>query len=624
MVETATFAIELEDDTSGAAEQAAQSLERLQERIDDDVKALREMQRAMRNLKGGTATSSAAFKELRDRITAKKTAVAAAQEQFIELGGTFGTARKKAREAAGGVGELGGDLARAGGQTRKFSGGLGELEGMLARTGGPLATMSSRISRLGALLSNPLTLVLALAAALVTFAAATGAAVAALFRYGVAQSDARRSEALRLEGLNTLRRAYGLTTASVEAMQAAIDRASDSTNLGRTVLAGYARQLSRAGLRGDALTDAVQAMGIAAMVQGDRGAARFRALAIQARLTGGSVRDLAEDYRRRLGPIARRQMLSLDNQTTRLRRNLERIFSGLRLESFLSGIAQVADLFSQSTASGRALKSIVEALFQPMLDQLGRLAPLARAFFQGMVIGALLLAIAFVRVRSALREAFGDSTLLKNTDLVRVALFAGAAAMFVFAAAVGIVAVALTGLVALVGATVAAFAVVVGLVPAAIVGLFMLGQAIGRTINDLREIDVGSLASAIVGGLVAGLTAGASRVQAAMRGLAQSATRSFRETLGIASPSRVFAELGGQIGEGVMVGVDRSAGGVDDAVNRLVDVPEGGAVGGTVSVTIGDVVVQAGQTDDPDALAEAVRDRLADLLSGLSIELGAT
>ena len=45
---SATFEINLEDGTSGAAEHASNALSRLRRSIDADTKALAEMQRAMR------------------------------------------------------------------------------------------------------------------------------------------------------------------------------------------------------------------------------------------------------------------------------------------------------------------------------------------------------------------------------------------------------------------------------------------------------------------------------------------------------------------------------------------------------------------------------------------------
>ena len=71
--------------------------------------------------------------------------------------------------------------------------------------------------------------------------------------------------------------------------------------------------------------------------------------------------------------------------------------------------------------------------------------------------------------------------------------------------------------------------------------------------------------------------------------------------------------------------MDAGAGGVEGSVAELVETPEGGATGGPVSISIGDINVNGAEVgDDPRALAEGIRDELANILEGVSIELGAT
>lgn len=602
MTVTATFAVELQDETSGAANAAASSLVKLKAKIDDDVKALREMQSAMRNLKGGTSTNVAAFRELRDRIAASKASIASAQSRFVELGGTFGKTAAQSVKLASAMGPA-------------------ELGAALGQSGGAVATFGGMLSRLGPLLTNPIVLIGALVGSLLALAAAGGVALVSLLRLAVVESDARRSEQLRLEGLNTLRRAYGRTTASVNEYMSALDRASDSTNVSRSTLEGFTRSLARTGLHGAALTDSVEAMGMAMMVQGPRGASRFHALAIQARLAGRSVADVAAAYRNRLGPIARRIMLSLPNQTERFHRSLSKIFSGLNTDKFLGALDTVLSLFSQSTSTGRALKAIVESIFQPLIDSTEVLGPIVKRFFQGMVIGALLVTIAFLKVRNALRDAFGGSDLLANVDGLQVALVAGVATFFLFAAAVGLAAIALGGLVVAMGLFISGML----LIPAAIAAAGLaIGVALGAIVDWFSSTDFSALASGMIAGLVSGLVRGRDAIVAAVRGLASAASDTFRETLGIHSPSRVFADFGSNISGGVSEGIDAGRPSVGDSVSGLVDVPTGGGLGGATTISIGDVNVQAGGTSNPRELAVAFRDELASLLEGVSIEMGAT
>ena len=597
---TATFSVSLEDDTSGAAIAAANSLQKLEQGIDQDVKALRQMQKAMKQLQGGTVVNIKAFRSLQSKIDSTKNAVAKNRQKFVELGGTFGSVAKK--------------TSRAAKSTEKYKAASSSAANTSAAFGGKLTGLATK-------LTSVIGLVTLVTAALAALVAATGGAIIALARYGIAQAGARRSEALRIEGLNTLRQAYGRSTASVQEYQAAIDRASDTTNVGRGALAGYARQLSRAGLRGTALAEAVEAMGIAAQVQGDRGAARFRALAINARLTGRSVSDLAEQYRNRLGPIAQRQMLSIDNQTARLRRNLNALFRGLRIEGFLSAISRVADLFSQSTASGRALKTLMETLLRPIIDCLEKSMPLARAFFEGMIIGALLLTIGFLKVRNALRDAFKGTDLLGNINAMDVALGAGIAVVGAFVLALA----AAAAVFAIIAAVVGAFLVVLLAIPAAAVAIGAALAVVAVVVHDFFEgLDFEELGRNMIAGLINGITSMAGRLTNVVSNLASRAADAFTSVLDMGSPSRVFAGFGRNIAQGVVQGVDAGGSAVDGAVSDLVTVPEGGGLGGATTVSIGDININAAETSDPRELAISFRDELASILEGVSIELGAT
>ncbi|MBZ0119437.1 MAG: hypothetical protein K8H88_20780, partial [Sandaracinaceae bacterium] len=329
----------------------------------------------MRNLKGASTPNVQAMKALQDRITATKQSVAQAQGKVLELGGGLGTLKRAGAGSSAGLKEL-----------------LSTAQGMP----GPLGGLASKLGAIRGLVAGGGAIaagVLAIAAALVALVAAAGAATVALLRYGIAQADARRSELLRLEGLTTIRRHYYLAAGNATAMQAAIDRVSASVALGRGELVGYTQQLYRMGLRGQALEDALQGMATVASVQGEEQARRFAGMAAGAARAGGSVRRLADLVERRLGGIAARQLLSLDVQAAKLRESFAAIFLGLRIEGFLEGLRTLTQLFSQNTATGRALKTIAEALLQPLIDDLTRLAPFARRFFQGMVIGALQLTI---------------------------------------------------------------------------------------------------------------------------------------------------------------------------------------------------------------------------------------
>lgn len=597
---TATYAIVLGDEVSGSAQAAAASLDELRNKINEDVKELRNMQRALRNLKAAKQGSSAAAKALKARIDEQKASIGKAQEQYIMLGGTFKD--KVVPEAA-----------RTGSAIKELTGALGEV-------GGPLGNLGNKISRFASLLTNPVVLVGALTVGILAMAGATVAVIGTLGRYAIAQSGARREEALRIEGLNTLNTWMGRVSASTSEMQAAIDRASDSTIVGRGQLQTYSRQLARMGIRGQQLTSALEAMAVAQQVQGDRGAARFRAQIANARATGRSVDAVAESYRRRLGPIARRQMLSLTNQSIRLRRSLERIFSGLRIESFLEQVGSITEMFSQSTSEGRALKAMVEAIFQPMIDSVTTLGPMVRAFFQGVVIGALILVITLQRVGNAISSAFGGTN-LNNAQLLEAATIAGAVA-------VGAMVIAFVGLAAVLGtvaATMATLTAMVFALPTAIATLVAAVTAGGAALAAfVSSIDFEQLGLDMLNGLARGINSGVSTVTDAVRGVASSAQETFRQALGIRSPSRVFAGFGAEIPRGIAMGIEDTAPVADRAVEDVAGPPPPSSRVGSTVVSFGDINVGDVGDRDPRDVATAIRDELASILEGVNIELGAS
>lgn len=83
----------------------------------------------------------------------------------------------------------------------------------------------------------------------------------------------------------------------------------------------------------------------------------------------------------------------------------------------------------------------------------------------------------------------------------------------------------------------------------------------------------------------------------------------FKEALGIHSPSTVFAGFGENIGEGVLIGVGRTQGRIDDRMSNLVTVPEV-ALGGTGGGGFGTSSLRSGSgggTSTLDDLIGAIR-----------------
>ena len=109
-----------------------------------------------------------------------------------------------------------------------------------------------------------------------------------------------------------------------------------------------------------------------------------------------------------------------------------------------------------------------------------------------------------------------------------------------------------------------------------------------------------------------------------MKNLGNGAVNSFRETLGIHSPSRVFAEQGRFVAAGAAQGIDEGAPSVQAAADRMAPVPSGKALGGgnTSTIQVGDIIINTAATD-AKGIAEELETHLARLLEGVALQMGA-
>ncbi len=588
----AQFTLLLEDKTSGAAERASDALAKLQQGIKRDTKALADMQSAMKRLKAGTNVNADALKELQAKIDKTKNSISDAQGKAIQLGGRFNLAERKAKSFA----ERMKDAADK----------AGKLPGPIGQAGGSLSVLMGKMSG-GTMVA------LGLAAALVAVGVAALGAVGSIARFGVESGNARRSQELHFEAISRMRRGLVGMRAGAGEVMTAIDQVAGSTATSREQVARFAEILQRGGVRGANLTTALRAASTKAAALGDESGEAFARMAVGASRAGTSINRLADDVQARFGGVAARRMLDMNVMSTKLRENFAGLFDGLNLEPLLGMFHEVVGFFSQSTATGRALKAIVTALFQPMIDSAGEGTPIVKRFFQGIVIAALRTTIALLTVKRWFNETF-SGTAVGRVDKLKVALYAGMVAFGMIALAAG------------------AAALFIGAMVFAIAAPFLiLGYAIARVMDTIEIVqatfrDFGIQwregGSQMVDGFIAGIRGGIDRAKRAVTDLGRSAIESLRSVLDIHSPSRVFAELGSQIPAGIAVGVDSGAEGANAAVGGMVEVPAAlGVPGGrgAVSISIGDIHVNGGNSAE---IAANLRDEVARVFEGLALTMG--
>jgi hypothetical protein len=176
------------------------------------------------------------------------------------------------------------------------------------------------------------------------------------------------------------------------------------------------------------------------------------------------------------------------------------------------------------------------------------------------------------------------------------------------------------------------------LAAAALYGLYKIFELL-YVIWD--ELDWSEIGSSMWHGIVDGLTAGWNAVKKAMSDLAHGAMSAFQDALKIASPSKVFADLGIQIPMGVEQGVTQGTPEAQRAVDDMVTVPTiapapvaagpgaeppmavaGSASGSGATISIGEIVIHT-NSDKPRELANAFRRELESVLEGVALQMGA-
>ncbi len=404
--------------------------------------------------------------------------------------------------------------------TTKSVGAAGLLEGAFAKLGGPLGAIGQKASGVGgAVLKMGKSLGAAgpyVAAAVLALAVATAfvGATLAITRFAVSAADTARTSALLSDGI----------AGSVEGgrkLDAKFAELADTVPIARDELAGMASDLAKTGLKGDALSAALETAAVKA-----------------AKL--------------KFGPNFAKQLLSLDNQSAKLKRSVTGLFSGLKIEGFLENLSKAVGLFDENSASAKAIKVVFESLFQPIVDGLTALIPKAIATFIQLEILALK-ALIMIKPYGAVLEAIGLGFVILGAVVVAaVAIFVGA----------GI-------------AMAAAFAFIIAL-PQLVAGSW------GKVTAFFQSISLAEIGTNIIKGLVDGILLGGPAVLNAISGIAKGAITAAKTALGIASPSTIFAEIGTNTAAGMEEGVDSGAADVQKSVEALVAPPEAaaGAVAG--------------------------------------------
>lgn len=142
-------------------------------------------------------------------------------------------------------------------------------------------------------------------------------------------------------------------------------------------------------------------------------------------------------------------------------------------------------------------------------------------------------------------------------------------------------------------------------------------------VKDFKET-ARAWGSAVIDGFVAGWKAKIRSVVEAIKGLTDMLPEAVKKALGIASPSKVFAELGAFTVQGFNVGMQSEAANTNALMTELVAPPAGSAMGGGTTVTGGpvNIVIHAGAGASAEDIARQVRRELLRMHEDLALAVG--
>jgi hypothetical protein len=604
---TASFAINLEGNAKDVSKEDAAALEELRQKIKSTQDNLKNYSEALRGLKGNSDEVKSAKEQLKAKIDALQQSLGKSKLEVLKLGTTYEQLRRQANAAKDGQVAMGKTLSAVGGPIQGARDKLEALKGMFGEGNAGAALLAGGVALL--------------ATAAVALVAALGAGVIAFARWAFGAADAARSMGLiREAATGSAQKAANLGT-QIDALAKKIPTPKAELN---ALASELARTLNNTTLSGQGIVDTfnIVAQASAAMGQtvgkqlGDiidrsKRFGRIQINPLELQGTGLKFQDVAASLAKnlnigigaaqkalfegrvkindgakairdavdkRFGEINARKLLSLDVIAQKVHETFDKLASGIRIEPLGAALTHFFKLFdSEQTGTGKGLKALVETLGNGLVKGLVAIAPLAELAF-ATLIGLLLdTGIAVLKTGLYLKSTFvGDAlkgivTTENAMKSLKVALYATGIVLGTIAAAVGIIIGAWFGL------TYATYKVGEGIV--------WLGNKLGEIGTWLG--DLGATAKEyganLVDGFVEGITSSYDRVKGAIEKMSSAVKTSFKDALGIASPSKLFAEYGRNTAEGYAKGVDDGSPDAQAAVTAMVPAAPaggGGARGG--------------------------------------------
>lgn len=596
------------------ADEAGDSVESLRERILASSESIREMAGTLRQLRGDSDQVKAARAALTAKIGAEKDATTSLTLKLVEQGKTYDQSAAKATRAAKSTASATKEIQAATKGEGSFADAIKKRQEGLST--GRMNALADSVAKYTDLTGLAMGATLAAAAAIVMLSKAAIDGVVALGRWIFTAANAARSA-------NLLREAWSGTAANAGNLGTQVDALSRRVPTSKAQLNDLAISLMKLRLPGQATVDAFNAIGQASAALGDEAGNKLREFIDRGRMVGKlridpremlegfgnlefgdiaealakstkigvedakkalyegrvtigdgakAVRDAVE---KRFGGLNLRKMLDLNVLAQKARETFDSLASGVDLEPLLKPLGELGKLFTDETVTGKSLKALVTAIGTDMVGALRAGIPVAKEFFEGLVLLSMRAYLQFLRLRVAVKEALGGRELIKDGQLVSGALKA-------------VEVVAITTAAGVVALTTAAAALAA---PFVIAGraIYDVGEKINAAKKVITETNWRALAMSIPEGIAQGITDGVDRVEGALKSLSKRAQAAFRSENEIHSPSAKYARDGRQLPAGTAKGVEQGTPEVEAAVARMA--PRGPGSDGTKGASSSPIVV---------------------------------
>jgi hypothetical protein len=449
---TVTFGIRVDAQTN--ADVTAKSVNELRASISSAQDRVRMYQSSLRNLRGSSDEVKSAKEQLKGAINAERDAVSRATLQIGRHGETLTSLtqiQKRASDAAKKVAE----------DNKKLSSAVSQI-------GGPLADAKAKVSEWGGVLEAVLT-------PMGAFVIGAAAVIAILSAFGVALvAGAAKLASFVLEEGNALR-TMGLFR------EAALGNADDARRFGNQIddlarrlptpreelnelSVSLSKSLRQARISGQGIVDTFNAVAVTSAAMGAQTGKQIEDVITRMKRwgrfglnpqellgTGIGFEDVAtrlsknlkiglkdaqnalvlgrvsiddgakairEVVERRFGSVNAKRMLDLHVIAQKLREDFQNLTKGIDFERILSPIAQIAHLFSETTISGQALKSLLTGFGTLLGASFEKGVPIAQAAVDRLINTLLKIGIYVLDNREAVKS-WGAGIISSAADATR-------------------------------------------------------------------------------------------------------------------------------------------------------------------------------------------------------------